>query len=104
MGAPTKPISTRAVLGEGARIVLGFIKRRPVPFALAALGAAMFAAAIIAASRVIGWVTDNAILPVLRDGEPIENKVLVVVLAIVGVSTWKAAGIVLRRTAAGWFQ
>lgn len=104
MGTPTGPISTRAVLGAGARIVIRFIRRRPVPFALAASGAALFAAAIIAASRVIGWVTDNAIIPVLRDGEPIENKVLVVVLAILGVSTWKAAGIVLRRTAAGWFQ
>lgn len=104
MGTPTTPLSTRVVLAQGLRIVLRFIRRRPVPFSLAVLGAALFASAIIAASAVIGWVTDNAILPVLRDGEPIDNKIWVATLAILGVATYKAAAIVLRRTAAGWMQ
>lgn len=64
----------------------------------------MFAAAIIASSAVIGWITDTAILPVLRDGEPGSSKVLPVVAAVLGVSVWKASAIVMRRTSAGWLQ
>ncbi|MFH1104186.1 MAG: ABC transporter ATP-binding protein [Actinomycetota bacterium] len=99
-----RPPTAREVLGGGFRIVFRFIKARPWSFAFAVTGAAMFAAAIIAASAVIGWVTDTAILPVLRDGQPVANKVFPVVAAVLGVATWKAAAIVLRRTSAGWLQ
>ena len=97
-------LSAREVLGGGLRIVFRFIKARPWAFASAVTGAAMFAGAIIASSAVIGWVTDTAVLPVLRDGEPVAGKVLPVVVAVVGVSVWKAAAIVMRRTSAGWLQ
>ena len=98
--APT----AREVLGGGLRIVFRFIKARPWAFASAVTGAAMFAAAIIASSAVIGWVTDTAILPVLRDGAPASDKVVPAVAAVLAVSVWKAAAIVMRRTSAGWLQ
>ena len=99
-----RPPTAREVLGGGFRIVAKFIKAQPWAFALAVTGAAMFAAAIIAASAVIGWVTDTAILPVLRDGEPTSGKVIPIVAAVLAVSLWKACAIVLRRTSAGWLQ
>ena len=92
------------MLARGLRIVARFIKARPWAFTSAVTGAALFAGAILASSWVIGWVTDTAILPVLRDAESASSKVWPVVLAIVGVATWKAAAIVLRRTSAGWLQ
>lgn len=104
MATPTAPVSARAVVGEGLRLVGGFARARPVPFVLAVLGAALFAGAIIAASQVIGWVTDSVIVPVLSGGEPREGKLAPAVLAIVGVAVWKAAAIVLRRDAAGYLQ
>jgi len=97
-------LTAREVLGGGLRIVFRFIKARPWAFASAVTGAALFAGAIIASSAVIGWITDTAILPVLRDGEPVSGKVLPVVFAVVGVSVWKASAIVMRRTSAGWLQ
>ncbi len=97
-------MTARNVLNRGLRIVFRFIKAQPWAFAFAVSGAALFAASIVASSAVIGWVTDTAVLPVLRDGEPLEGKVLPVVLAVFGVAAWRAAAIVLRRSGAGWLQ
>lgn len=96
--------SARAVLGRGLRIVWQFVKAHPWSFALAVTGAALFAGAIIASSAVIGWITDTAIIPVLTEGAPASEKVPGAVIAVLLVSTWKAAAIVMRRTAAGWLQ
>lgn len=98
------PVSARAVVSEGLRLVGGYARARPLPFTLAVLGAALYAGAIIAASQVIGWVTDTAIIPVLSEGEPLRGKLPAVVGAIMGVAVWKAAAIVLRRNAAGFLQ
>ena len=98
------PISAFAVLRDGFRIVWRFIKAHPWSFGLAVTGAAMFAAAIIASSAVIGWVTDTAIIPVLSEGVDASEKIWGVVAAVLLVSLWKAASIVLRRTSAGWLQ
>ncbi|MEX1208649.1 MAG: ABC transporter ATP-binding protein [Acidimicrobiia bacterium] len=104
MTSEARPPTARDVLGGGLKIVFRFIKARPWAFASAVTGAAMFAASIIASSAVIGWITDTAILPVLRDGESTSGKVLPVVLAVLGVAIWKAGAIVMRRTSAGWLQ
>ena len=99
-----KKQSARVVLSQGLRIVGRFIRARPWSFASAVGGAALFAASIIASSAVIGWITDEAILPVLQDGEDVEGRLLGIVAAIAGVAVWKAAAIVMRRTSAGWLQ
>jgi len=98
------PISAFAVLRDGFRIVGRFVRAHPWSFGLAVTGAAMFAAAIIAASAVIGWITDTAIIPVLTEGADASEKVWGVVAAVLLVSLWKAVAIVLRRTSAGWLQ
>lgn len=104
MVTPTAPVSARAVLGEGLRLVGRYARLRKAPFSIAVGGAALYAGAIIAASLVIGWVTDSAILPVLGGGQPIEGRLRAVVGAIIGVAVWKASAIVMRRTAAGYLQ
>jgi len=98
------PISAFAVLRDGFRIVWRFVKAHPWSFGLAVTGAALFAAAIIASSAVIGWVTDTAIIPVLSDGVDASEKIWGVAAAVLLVSLWKALSIVLRRTSAGWLQ
>ena len=100
----TAPVSARAVLGEGLRLVGRYARLRKAPFSIAVGGAALYAGAIIAASLVIGWVTDSAILPVLGGGQPLEGRLRAVVGAIIGVAVWKASAIVMRRTAAGYLQ
>lgn len=100
---PTRPTSGE-VIGGGLRIVARFVKARPWAFTSAVTGAALFAGSIIASSAVIGWVTDTAILPILRDGATSAGKTIPIVIAIGAVSMWKAAAIVMRRTSAGWLQ
>ncbi len=97
---PTLP----AALGRGLRLIGRFVSRHPLSFALAAFGAAAFAGAIVASAVVIGNATDSVIVPVLDGGEPTRGRLLPAVLAVIGVSAWKAAAITLRRSAAGYLQ
>jgi ABC-type multidrug transport system fused ATPase/permease subunit len=92
------------VLRDGFRLIGRFVRARPWSFALAVFGALVFASAIVLAAFVVGRVTDELIIPVLDGGEPIGNRWKGAAAAVVGVAAWKAGGIVLRRTAAGWLQ
>jgi ATP-binding cassette, subfamily B, bacterial len=98
----TPALST--VVRDGSRLIARFVRARPAAFAFAVSGGALFASAIVASAIVIGRVTDDLILPVLDRGAPTSDRLLPAVLAIVAVAVWKAAGITLRRTAAGWLQ
>lgn len=90
-----------AVLRDGVKLIGRFVRMHPVAFALAVFGAAVYAGAIILASWVVGWATDNVIIPVLDGGEQ-PDLLLMAGLVIFGVSVFKAAGIVLRRTSAAY--
>lgn len=92
-----------SVVRDGSRLIWRFIRAHPGSFAVGVTGAAMFAGAIIASSLVVGWVTDEVIIPALDRGED-PDLLLLAALAVFGVAVFKAVGIVLRRTAAGWLQ
>jgi ATP-binding cassette, subfamily B, bacterial len=99
---PSSPVSARQVLRDGARLIWSYIRHAPLAYALAAGGALAFTAGIVASAMVIGWVTDEVVVPVVSEGEPTDGRVLAAVAALLAVAVWKALGIVLRRTAAGW--
>ncbi|MDX1468487.1 MAG: ABC transporter ATP-binding protein [Acidimicrobiia bacterium] len=100
---PGPQITPWSVLRDGTLLIAQFVKAHKGSFALAVFGASMFAAAIVGSSIVIGWVTDNVIIPILDEGQD-PNLLSVAGAVIVGVSVFKAVGIVVRRTAAGWLQ
>ncbi len=104
MERPTTLASPWSVLRDGTRLIARFVRRHPWAFGLAVFGAASYAAAIVASAQVVGWLTDTVIIPVLDGGADYRTKIWAGVAALVGVSLWKALGIVLRRTAAGWLQ
>lgn len=92
-----------SVVRDGSRLIWRFIRAHPGSFAIGAAGAAIFAGAIIVSSLVIGWITDELIIPTLDEGA--EPDLLYLAAGIIlAVAVFKAAGIVLRRTAAGWLQ
>lgn len=93
-----------SVLRDGVRLISRFVRRHPVAFALGVTGAATYAGAIIAASRVIGWVTDSVVIPVLDGGKSHSGLLFPAVLAVLGVALAKSVGILARRTAAGYLQ
>ena len=93
-----------SVLRDGARLIARFVRRHPIAFVIAVSGAALYASAIIAASRVIGWVTDTVVVPVLDGNESYSGLLLPAAVAILAVAILKAVGIVVRRTGAGYLQ
>ncbi|MBW3604682.1 MAG: ABC transporter ATP-binding protein/permease [Actinobacteria bacterium] len=95
-------MSPAAVVRTGLQVVTAHVRRRPVPFAIAVLGSLLFSAAIVASSVVLGWVTDELIVPVL-DGNG-TGRIRLAVALIVGVGVAKAVGIILRRAAAAALQ
>ncbi len=98
----TEPVLTPTnVLRDGARLIGRFIRMHPMAFTIAVLGSATYAGAIIVSSVVIGWVTDNVIIPILDQGEDAELLTLAAVV-IVAVAVVKAFGIVVRRTGAAY--
>jgi len=98
------PEPLRAVLRDGFALIGRFVRARPGAFALAVGGATVFASAIVMAALVVGRVTDDLVIPVLDGGEPLGTRWVGAVLLIAGVAAYKAAGITLRRTFAGWLQ
>ena len=105
-GSPTQPSPPplKGVLGGGLGLTWSFVKRRPWSFSLAVFGAILFVSAIVASAVVVGSVTDSLIIPVLQGGESTEGRLWQAMALIAGVSLWKAFGITLRRSSAGWLQ
>jgi ATP-binding cassette subfamily B protein len=89
------------VLRDGMKLIRRFVRMHPLAFTIAVAGSACYAGAIIAASKVIGWVTDSVIIPILDEGD--EPDLLgVAALIIVAVAIFKGLGIVVRRTGAAY--
>lgn len=100
----TRQLTPWSVVRDGAALIWRFVRAHRGSFALGVTGGALFAGAIILASRVIGWITDEVVIPVLDGGVDPSGLLLPAAAAIVGISLLKAAGIVIRRTAAMWLQ
>ncbi|MDN5896496.1 MAG: ABC transporter ATP-binding protein/permease, partial [Nocardioides sp.] len=85
--------------------VLGVaIRREPWIFTLSTLGSILFGALTVADAWVLGWSTENAIIPAFRTGE-IDAGILWAVFGLfVGVAILRAVGIVARRLGAGIMQ
>jgi ATP-binding cassette subfamily B protein len=96
---------TRATtMREGFAILGVAIRREPWIFALSTVGSVLFGALTVADAWVLGWATDNVVLPAFRDRE-VDAMLLWAVLALfLGVALLRAVGIVARRLGAGIMQ
>ncbi len=94
----------RGSTSAGFAVLLVAIKREPWIFALSTLGSLLFGALTVADAWVLGWSTDNVVLPAFEDGE-VDGSLLVVIFALfMGVAILRAVGIVARRLGAGIMQ
>jgi ATP-binding cassette, subfamily B, bacterial len=96
--------SDQVTLREGFRVLARAIREEPAIFAVAVAGSALYGVMTGLAATVIGRVTDEVIVPAFRQGETTTAALAVAALAIIGVSTLKATGIVVRRYYAGVMQ
>jgi ATP-binding cassette, subfamily B, bacterial len=94
----------QVTLREGFALLGRAIRNEPLIFAIAIVGSAVFGAATVATSVVIGQITDRVIVPAFQDGRTTTAALVGASAAIVAVGTIKAAGIVVRRYYAGLWQ
>ncbi len=85
-------------IAQGARLVVRFVRLHPGPFALSIIGGVGWAVMLVAASELLGWVTDNVIEPAFSTGvDP--GTLRTGVIALVAVGFLRGLTVVVRR----WF-
>ena len=104
MSAAASRTTRAATTRDGFAVIWVAIKREPWIFAVSTLGSVLFGALTVADAWVLGWSTDNVVLPAFETGE-VESSMLWAILALfVGVAILRAVGIVARRLGAGIMQ
>lgn len=83
-----------AILGVG-------IKREPWVFSIGTAGAVLFGVLTVADAWVLGWSTENVLMPAFRTGEIGADMLVWVVALFLGVAILRAVGIVARRIGGG---
>ena len=96
--------SDQVTLREGLRVLGRGIRDEPAIFGVAVAGSALYGVMTGLAAAVIGRVTDDVIVPAFQQGQTTKTALGLAALAIIGVSTLKATGIVVRRYYAGVMQ
>ncbi|HEX8780121.1 MAG TPA: ABC transporter ATP-binding protein, partial [Nocardioides sp.] len=83
-------------------VVLGHaIRREPLIFTVATVGAVLFGILTVADAWVLGWSTENVLIPAYETGE-VDHRMLWAVLALfMAVAILRALGIVARRLGGG---
>lgn len=90
----------REVLGRGMQLIARMLRRAPREFAFGGFGAALFAIATVGSSYILGWVTDDVLLPAIDEGAVSTAALVTAGAAILGVSVMRGAGITIRRLGA----
>ena len=86
---------------DGFRVLWVGVKREPKIFTVATLGAVLFGVLTVADAWVLGWSTENVLIPAFDNGE-IGTDMLVWVFALfMAVAILRAVGIVARRLGGG---
>jgi ATP-binding cassette subfamily B protein len=96
---PRDPASS-GLVRRGARVIGVALRGAKGPFSVGILGASLYAGMTVLSAVVLGWVTDEVLLPTFAAGEIDRGLLLLAVAAIVGVATLKAVGVVGRRLGA----
>lgn len=90
--------------GRGWALIRRQLRRAPRQFAFGGLGTTLFAAATVASSYVLGWVTDDVLLSSVEAGEVATSSLVGAALAVLGVSTARGIGVTGRRLGAYYAQ
>ncbi len=104
MSAPTHAAHDRATLRRGFQVLGVAIRREPTVFTISTVGALLFGALTVADAWVLGWATDNVVLPAFSDGVTPSGALLTAVAMFIGVAIVRGVSIVARRWGAGVMQ
>jgi ABC-type multidrug transport system fused ATPase/permease subunit len=93
-----------STLRDGFRVLGVAIRREPWVFTLSTLGSVLFGALTVADAWVLGWSTDNVVLPAFESGTTTTKGLVTIFALFLGVAILRAVGIVARRLGAGIMQ
>ena len=96
--------ATPSTLRDGFSVLGVAIRREPWIFTLSTLGSLLFGALTVADAWVLGWATDEVVLPAFDTGTTTTKGLIAILALFVGVAILRAVGIVARRLGAGIMQ
>jgi len=96
--------SSREVLRKGLVLMVRAIREEPRLFAISFTGACVAGLLTIGSAFVVGAVVARVVVPVVESGTVTAAPLVVAVVVLVGLSLFKAAGIVARRVGSGYIQ
>ena len=94
-------LAEQSVVRSGIRLVRELVGLHPVPFAVAVTGAAVYAAATVGSTVVLGRITDRVLYPTFETGEVPPGSLYWAILAVFAVTLLRISGVVTRRYFAG---
>ncbi len=93
-----------ALLGSGRHLIARTLRRAPREFAFGGIGTVLFAGMTILSSFVLGWITDDVLLPAIAAGEVATTALVGSAAVIIAVATLRGVGITMRRVGAYYAQ
>ncbi|URN02641.1 ABC transporter ATP-binding protein/permease [Actinomadura madurae] len=92
------------VLREGLGVLWVAVKAEPRVFTASVLASALYAAMTVATARVLGWTTEEVVLPAFASGSTTAGALAGAAALIMAVALLKALGVAGRRFYAGLMQ
>ncbi|MGD2102516.1 MAG: ABC transporter ATP-binding protein, partial [Acidimicrobiia bacterium] len=93
-----------ALLGSGLRLIARQLPRAPKEFAFGAVGTTIYAGMTIVSSFIIGWITDDILVPAVDSGQVTRAALAGAAALVIGAATLRAIGITMRRSGAYYAQ
>ncbi len=87
----------RGMLRRGFALLGRAVRTQPKDFAIAVSGAVLFAMGILAQALVLGWVTDDVVVPTIATGDISAPLLAAAFGAVLAVGVAKSLGIIFRR-------
>ncbi len=92
------------VAGNARHLIGRQLRRAPREFTLGGVGTTIYAAMTVLSSFVIGWITDDILLPAADRGDVTTASLAAAAGAVIGVGLLRGFGIAMRRTGAYYSQ
>ena len=97
----TAPAAAASTTRQGMALIRELVGLHPLPFAVAVTGAAVYAAATVGSTIVLGRITDRVVFPTFETGEVPPGSVAWAIAAIAAMTVLRVSGVVTRRYYAG---
>ena len=92
------------LMGNGRHLIGRQLRRAPREFVFGGIGTTLFAGATIFSSFVLGWITDDILIPAVEASQVATTALAGAAAAIIGVATLNGIGVTMRRMGAYYAQ